>query len=195
MAGAICSVRIACTKVHSPPAHSGDRKIATHPIFAALLSPSAISPPKDCLIEPRSVVDQLPLWIVPQLPNDPCILLGWIAGEHRFKCLAEVRHGRAPPDQIPRAIDHYPLCVLWNPQRVVRNELEAPAVTLAHCRIDPRVEVAVDRHDVIRPRKSLEIVARSPSADPDPSRRARLRGRLLRINPRRKAIAISALER
>src|SRR5438132_7838054 len=98
MAGAISSVRIACTKVHSPLAHSGDRKIATHPIFPALLSPSAMSPPEYGLIEPRSVIDQLPLWIVPQLPNDPRVLLGRIASKHGLECFTEVRHGRTPPD-------------------------------------------------------------------------------------------------
>src|SRR5207302_8553810 len=111
---AISSLRTACIKVHSPLAHSGDKKIATHPIFAALLSPSAISPPKYGLIEPWSVIDQLPLWIVPQLPNDPRVLLGRIAGKHGLECFTEIRHCRTPPDQIPRAIDHHPLRVLWN---------------------------------------------------------------------------------
>src|SRR6266849_9197891 len=181
-----------------PVPHSGDVKIATHPIatagFASLCS-AMIAPPKHRLIEPRPVIDQLPLWIVPQLPNDPRILLGRIAGEHGLERFAQVGHGRASPDQIPRAIHHHPLSVRRNLQRVVRNELEAATVTLADGRINPRVEIAIDRDDVIRPGVVLEIVAGPPATDPDPSRGSWLGGRLFRIDPRGKAIAISALER
>src|SRR5207248_2863903 len=104
----------------------------------------------------------------------------------------QVRHRRTSPDEVPRTIDHHPLCVWRHPQRVVRNEFEPPAVALTHRGINPRVEIAIDRHDVVRPGIALEIVAGAPRADPDPSR-SRLIRDALRIDPRRESIAISAL--
>src|SRR5205823_3738154 len=147
-------------------------KIVMQPIVTGLLAPSrcsAIFPPEYRLIETRSVIDQLPSRIIEQRTNHPRIFLARPAREHRLERFAHIRHCRTSPDEVPRAIDHHPLCVRRYAQRVVRYELEPPAVALTHRGIDPGVEIAIDRHDVVRPGIALDIVPGTPRADPDPS--------------------------
>src|SRR5206468_7801432 len=134
-----------------PVTRSGEVKIVMQPIVTGLLAPSRCSatfPPEHRLIETRSVIDQLPLWIIEQRTNQPRIFLTRPAREHRLECFAHICHCRTSPDEVPRAIDHYPLRVRRYPQRVVGNELEPTAVALTHRGINPRIEVAIDRHDV-----------------------------------------------
>src|SRR5438045_1861842 len=114
-----------------------------HPIVTGLLA-SAISPPENGLIQPRSVIDQLPMRIIEQCADHAGVFFTRSSREHCFEGLAHVRHRRTTPNEIPSAIDHHPLCIWRYSQRVVRNELEPPAVTLAHRGINPGVEVAID---------------------------------------------------